>query len=54
MKSLFALFFRIARPKPVFAEDESFARAMRIAEMKWLLSDIAAPTGESRVPRPLA
>jgi hypothetical protein len=29
--------------KPVFAEEESLARAMQIAELKWLLSEIAAP-----------
>jgi hypothetical protein len=30
-------------PRPVFAEEESVERAMRIAEVKWLLADIAAP-----------
>jgi hypothetical protein len=30
-------------PKPVFAEDVDAARAMRIAELRWLLAEIAAP-----------
>jgi len=29
--------------KPVFAPDYDAARAMRIAELKWLLAEIAAP-----------
>jgi hypothetical protein len=29
--------------RPVFAEDENLERAMRIAELKWLLAEIAAP-----------
>jgi hypothetical protein len=33
-----------ARPaRPVFAEDIHVERAMRIAELKWLLADIAGP-----------
>jgi hypothetical protein len=44
MKRLFALFFS---SKPVFAEDENLARAMRIAELKWLLAQIAAPSPET-------
>ena len=41
MKRLFALFISSPRTKPVFAEEESLARAMQIAE--WLLSEIAVP-----------
>ena len=29
--------------KPVFAPDYDAARAMRLAELKWLLAEIAAP-----------
>jgi hypothetical protein len=43
MKRFFARFFS-SRPRPVFAEDENAIRAMRIAELKWLLSEIAAPS----------
>jgi hypothetical protein len=43
MKRLFGLFISPPRTKPVFAEEESLARAMQIAEIKWLLSEIAAP-----------
>ncbi len=43
MKRLFALFFSSPR-KAVFAEDENLARAMQIAELRWLLSEIAAPS----------
>jgi hypothetical protein len=42
MKRLFALFISPPRMKPVFAEEESLARAMQMAELKWLLSEIAA------------
>ena len=42
MKRFFACFFS-SRQRPVFAEDENATRAMRIAELKWLLSEIAAP-----------
>jgi hypothetical protein len=41
MKRFFALFFS---PKPVFAEDDNLVRAMHIAELKWLLAQIAAPS----------
>jgi hypothetical protein len=53
MTALFALFIRSARPRPVFAEAEDFARAMRIAEIKWLLSEIAAPAQKDPAPQPL-
>jgi hypothetical protein len=43
MKALFALLFSARAARPVFAEDENFERAMRIAELKWLLSEIAEP-----------
>ncbi len=43
MKSLLALFFAVRPARPVFAEDLDAERAMRIAELKWLLADIAAP-----------
>ena len=43
MRSLVRLLFSSRRPKPVFAEDDNAARAMRIAELKWLLAEIAAP-----------
>ena len=43
MKALIALLFSARPAKPVFAEDENLERAMRIAELKWLLSDIAEP-----------
>lgn len=34
-------------PKPVFAEDLDAERVMRIAELKWLLAEIAAePAGQ--------
>ena len=34
-------------PKPVFAEEFDAERAMRIAELKWLLAEIAAaPAGQ--------
>ena len=32
-----------SRAKPVFAPDYDAARAMRVAELKWLLAEIAAP-----------
>ena len=47
MKRIVALFFSSSR-KVVFAEDENAAQAMRIAELKWLLREIAeepAPGG---------
>jgi hypothetical protein len=34
-------------PKPVFAEDVDVNRAMRLAEVKWLLAEIAAPQRDS-------
>ena len=42
MKSLFALFFSARAARPVFAEDGNPERAMRIAELKWLLAEIAS------------
>ena len=44
MKRLLALFFSAPRPRPAFAEDDNLARAMQIAELKWLLAEIAAPS----------
>lgn len=46
MKWLFDRFVRDEAPKPVFAEDVNAERAMRIAELKWLLAEIAAPAAE--------
>lgn len=43
MKSLIARLFISSCQKAVFAEDENAARAARIAELKWLLAEIAAP-----------
>jgi hypothetical protein len=43
MKSLLRLFVSARSARPVFAEDVNAARAMRIAELKWLLAEIAAP-----------
>jgi hypothetical protein len=43
MKSLLAFFFSARPVRPIFAEDVNAARAMRIAELKWLLAEIAAP-----------
>jgi hypothetical protein len=43
MKSLIARLFFSYGQRPVFAEDENAARAARIAELKWLLAEIAAP-----------
>ena len=43
MKSLLALFFSARPAQPVFAEDVNPERAMRIAELKWLLAEIAEP-----------
>jgi hypothetical protein len=43
MKSLHAFFCTLLRPKPTFVEDEDFARAQRIAALKWLLAEIAEP-----------
>lgn len=45
MNSLIAYFFSAQPARPVFAEDGDSQRAMRIAEIKWLLSEIAAPQG---------
>jgi hypothetical protein len=47
MKALFALFFSARPTRPVFAEDVDADRAMRIAELKWLLAEIAAPEGNA-------
>jgi hypothetical protein len=47
MKRLIALFFSRPETRPVFAEDENLARAMQIAELKWLLSQIAAPSPDT-------
>ena len=41
MKSVFSILFAPRGPKPAFAEDMSAERAMRIAEIKWLLREIA-------------
>jgi len=46
MKSIIALFFKARPARPVFAEDLDAERAMRIAEIKWLLADIAAAPRE--------
>jgi hypothetical protein len=43
MKSLLVRLFTAPR-KPVFAPDYDAGRAMRIAEIKWLLSEISAPS----------
>lgn len=43
MKSLLDILLGTRTAKPVFAEDEGAERAMRIAELKWLLREIAAP-----------
>jgi hypothetical protein len=43
MKSLLALLFTARSARPVFAEDVNPERAMRIAELKWLLAEIAEP-----------
>ncbi len=47
MKRFLALFFSSSRAKPVFAEDENLARAMQMAELKWLLAQIAAPSPDT-------
>jgi hypothetical protein len=47
MKSLIARFLTAGPLRPVFAEDEDLSRAMRIAELKWLLSEIAEPRSGS-------
>jgi hypothetical protein len=44
MKRLLALFFSPPRVRPRFAEDDNLARAMQIAELKWLLAEIAVPS----------
>jgi hypothetical protein len=59
MISLLDLLFGTPARKPVFAEDESAERLMRIAELKWLLREIAedrdadviAPDNDNRAPR---
>ena len=43
MKSLLAFFFSARPARPIFAEDMDATRAMRIAELKWLLAEIATP-----------
>jgi hypothetical protein len=49
MKRLFALFLSLARPRLIFAEDDNVVRTMRIAELKWLLSEIAvSPNAATR------
>jgi hypothetical protein len=50
MKSLIALLFSARPARPVFAEDVDAERAMRIAELKWLLAEIAAPQGDPAWP----
>jgi hypothetical protein len=45
MKSLLARFFSARPPRPVFADDVDAERAMRIAELKWLLAHIAECPG---------
>jgi hypothetical protein len=45
MKSLLARLFTTRPARPVFAEDANPERAMRIAELKWLLEEIAEPRG---------
>jgi hypothetical protein len=47
MKRLLALFVSRREAKPRFAEDDNAARAMQIAELKWLLAEIAAPAPNS-------
>ncbi len=46
MRSLIAFFFAARPARPVFAEDVNAERAMRIAELKWLLAEIAAPRAD--------
>jgi hypothetical protein len=46
MKSMLARLFAAPRAKPVFAPGYDGGRAMRLAELKWLLSEIAAPARE--------
>jgi hypothetical protein len=41
MRFLLALFVSARPPRPVFAEEVDAERAMRIAELKWLLAQIA-------------
>jgi hypothetical protein len=41
MRFLLALFVSTRPPRPVFAEEVDAERAMRIAELKWLLAQIA-------------
>jgi len=42
LKSLLSFLFTARPARPVFAEDVDAERAMRIAELKWLLAEIAA------------
>jgi hypothetical protein len=46
MKWLLDRFVGARLPKPVFAEDVDANRAMRLAEIKWLLAEIAAAQGD--------
>jgi hypothetical protein len=51
MKALLERLFVARTRKPVFAEDENAERAMRIAEVKWLLREIAErPNAGPRYP----
>jgi hypothetical protein len=43
MRWLLDLFYLPQAARPVFAEDVNAERAMRIAELKWLLAEIAEP-----------
>jgi hypothetical protein len=45
MKALLARLFTTHSARPVFAEDDNLERVMRIAELKWLLAEIAEPHG---------
>ena len=47
MKSLLARLFTTRSARPLFAEDVNPERAMRIAELKWLLAEIAEPHGRA-------
>ena len=50
MKSLLDLFLERRRTKPTFAEDENAEREMRMAELRWLLAEIAAPRSDCPAP----
>ncbi len=41
MRSIIAFFFAARPERPVFAEDVNAERAMRMAELKWLLAEIS-------------